>query len=328
MRIPQLRLLLTVAETGSLRASAQALNLTQPALTKALKLLEDELGAPLVVRTPHGARLAPAGEIVAARAATALRELERAREEVAAWAGSTDARVAVGLSPAASVLLAPAAVARLASRWPQVQVRLVDALYPRAFALVRSGELDFAIGPAPDDRTDRDLTLRPLLESHTVVVVRRGHPLARSRTLAALAEARWVLTGPPGGPGDPATLGFEALGLAAPRAWLSCESFATVLAMVTGLDVVCAMPQPFFERHGARLDLVRVPVADALPVSTVHAVWRTDAPLTLAAQRLLDAFVQEARAMPAAQPATRTSRARAFESARASSRSRLDSSSR
>ncbi|MFO0235269.1 MAG: LysR family transcriptional regulator, partial [Burkholderiales bacterium] len=50
MRIQQLRLLLAIAETGSLRASARALNLTQPALTKALRLLEDELGAPLVVR--------------------------------------------------------------------------------------------------------------------------------------------------------------------------------------------------------------------------------------------------------------------------------------
>ena len=75
MRIQQLRLLLAIAETGSLRASARVLNLTQPALTKALRLLEDELGAPLVVRSPHGARLAPAGELLAVRAAAALREL-------------------------------------------------------------------------------------------------------------------------------------------------------------------------------------------------------------------------------------------------------------
>ena len=63
MRIQQLRLLLAIAETGSLRASARALSLTQPALTKSLRLLEDELGVPLVVRSPHGARLAPAGEL-------------------------------------------------------------------------------------------------------------------------------------------------------------------------------------------------------------------------------------------------------------------------
>ena len=83
MRLQHLHLLLTLAQTGSLRASAQTLNVTQPALTKALKQLEDEFGTALVLRTPKGVRLAPAGELLAARAATVVREIERAREEVA-----------------------------------------------------------------------------------------------------------------------------------------------------------------------------------------------------------------------------------------------------
>jgi len=297
MRIQQLQLLLAIAETGSLRASARVLNLTQPALTKALRLLEDELGAPLVVRSPHGARLAPAGELLAVRAAAALRELDRGREEVAAWAGGTDARVTVGLSPSAATLLAPGAVGRLGARWPRVQVRLLDTLYPRSVALVRSGELDFAIGPVPADRLDVDLASRPLFSSRSVIVVRRGHPLAKARSLAALAGADWVLTGPAGGPGDPAALGFEALGLSAPKVRLACESFSTLLAMVGASDVVCVMPERFVERLAARLELVPVPVADPLPDSPILAVWRADVPLTLPARRLLDAFGQEARGL-------------------------------
>ena len=50
MRLQQLQLLLTLAQTGSMRASAASMNVTQPALTKALKQLEDEFGAALVVR--------------------------------------------------------------------------------------------------------------------------------------------------------------------------------------------------------------------------------------------------------------------------------------
>ena len=304
MRITQLRLLLAIAETGSLRSSAQVMNLTQPALTKALRLLEDELGAPLVTRTPHGAQLAPAGELVAARAATALRELDRAREEVAAWAGGADARVAVGLSPAAAVLLAPGAVARLSLRWPRVQVRLVDALFPRALALLRSGELDFAIGPLPENRLDRDLGMRPLFESRTIVVVRRGHPLERATRLRDLASAKWILTGPAGGPGDPATLGFEASGSPPPTARLTCESFSTLIALIGSLDAVCALPEPFFERHGTRLGLVRLSLVDTLPALTIHAAWRADARLTMPAQRLLDAFGEEAHGLSKAPAAT------------------------
>ena len=114
---------------------------------------------------------------------------------------------------------------------------------------------------------------------------------------AALADADWVLTGPAGGPGDPAALGFEALGLAPPHLRLACESFSTVLAMVGAGDLVCVMPQRFVDRHAARLDLVQVPVADPLPDAAILAVWRTDVPLTLPARRLLDAFVQEARTL-------------------------------
>lgn len=65
--------------------------------------------------------------------------------------------------------------------------------------------------------------------------------------------------------------------------------------MVANLDVVCAMPQAFVERHHARLDLVRIPIADPLPVSMIQAAWRADSPLTLPARRLLDAFGEEAR---------------------------------
>ncbi len=231
------------------------------------------------------------------RAAAALRELDRGREEVAAWTGGTDARVTVGLSPSAATLLAPGAVARLGARWPRVQVRLLDTLYPRSVALVRAGEVDFAIGPVPADRLDTDLASRALFSSRSVIVVRRGHPLARARSLAALADADWVLTGPAGGPGDPAALGFEALGLAPPRVRLACESFSTVLAMVGAGDVVCVMPERFVERHAARLELVQVPVADPLPDSVILAAWRTDVPLTLPARRLLDAFGQEARGL-------------------------------
>ena len=101
MRQQHLHLLLTISKTGSLRASAQLLNVSQPALTKALRQLEEEFGTELVVRTPKGVRLAPAGELIAARAATVVRELERAREEVAWHLRHAEAQVTAGVSPVA-----------------------------------------------------------------------------------------------------------------------------------------------------------------------------------------------------------------------------------
>jgi len=297
MRLQHLQLLLTIAHTGSLRASAEALNVTQPALTKALKQLEEEFGTMLVVRTPKGVRLAPAGELLATRAATVLREIDRAREEVRWHTRHAQATVTVGVSPAAALMLAPQAVSRFQARWPQVRVRLVDALYPTALARLRSGELDLALGPLPAVGLGRDLEARALIDSPEVIAARAGHPLARSRHLAELADARWVLTGPTQGPGDPAHLQLEKMGLPPPRVTLECESFSTLLAVLPQMDAVALMPRRFFESHGPRIGLVALPIADALPLTTIHVFLRTDAPLTVPTQRLLDAFAHEALAL-------------------------------
>lgn len=295
MRLQHLHLLLTLAQTGSLRASAEALNVTQPALTKSLKQLEEEFGAALVLRTPKGVRLAPAGELLAARAATVVRELERAREEVAWHTQNTQATVTIGVSPAAALVLAPPALSRFRSRWPNVRVRLVDALYPKALQQLRSGELDLALGPLPATGIGRDLQARPLLRSASVIAARRGHELAPARRLEDLQDASWILTGPRLGPGDPTHLGFEKKGLAPPRVTLECESFSTLLALLPSLDMLALVPLRFFEMHGPRIGLVTLAVREELPPSTIHLFTRTDAPLTLPTQRLLDAFVHEAQ---------------------------------
>jgi DNA-binding transcriptional LysR family regulator len=297
MRLQHLHLLLTIAHTGSLRASAEALNVTQPALTKALKQLEEEFGTALVIRSPKGVRLAPAGELLAARAATVVREIDRAREEVEWLTRHAQATVTVGVSPAAALMLAPAAVSRFQSRWPQVRVRLVDALYPTALAQLRAGGLDLALGPLPATGLGRDLEARALVDSPEVIVVRTGHPLAKSRQLADLVDANWVLTGPTKGPGDPAHLQMDKLGLPPPRITLECESFSTLLAVLPQMDAVALMPRRFFESHGPRIGLAVLPIAEPLPLTTIHLFLRTDSPLTVPTQRLLDAFVSEAQAL-------------------------------
>jgi LysR family transcriptional regulator, regulator of abg operon len=294
MRLEQLRLLLALADTGSLRMAALRLSVTQPALTKALRLLEDEFGAALVHRSPKGVRFTPAGELVLRRAAAVVREIERARDEVAFLQREAGARVAVGLSPAAAVVLMPGALARLRSRWPQVAVSLIDAVYPRALAMVRSGEIELAIGPLPGEGAGRDLQVQPLFDAQQLLVARRSHPLARARSLAELSQAQWVVAGPRGGPGDPARLGFEAQGLPVPPVVLACESFSTLVALMPSLDVVGIMPAGFYEQQGVHFDLVVLPLTDVLPRVTLHAVWRADVPLTVPARHLLDMLEQQA----------------------------------
>lgn len=296
MRLEQLQLMQALATCGSLRAAAQAMNVTQPALTKALKQLEEEFGAPLVTRTPKGVRLTQAGGLVAARAATVVREIDRAREDVAWQLRYTASHVAVSTSPAAAILVLPGALARLRSRWPQVRVQVMDAVYPRALTMLRSGEVDISVGPLPTEGAGRDLRVQPLFDAQQVLVVRAENPLAGARTLADLQHADWIVAGPATGPGDPAHLGFDVRGMPNPPVSVTCESFSTLLALIPSVDAVAIMPDAFFEGYAAPLGLVQLPIVDPLPRVTVHAAWRADAPLTAPASHFLDALEQEAAA--------------------------------
>lgn len=295
MRLQQLHLLLTIAETGSLRASAQAMNVTQPALTKALQQLESEFGAELVLRSPKGAKLTPIGELLAARADTVVREIQRAKEEVAWHTKTTGARVTLGVSPVAGILLTPGTVARFNARWPQVRIQIVGSLYPRSLVEVRSGRIDIAVGPLPKQGWGRDIFATPLMASQDVIVARQQHPLSKARSLKALAGVTWILTGPVGGPGDPVHLQFESRGLPPPKIGLTCESFSTLLALMPTLDAVAVMPKAFVERYGPRIGLTALPIEDHLSRTMIHAIHRADTPLTVPAQRLLEALAQEAR---------------------------------
>jgi DNA-binding transcriptional LysR family regulator len=294
VRLEQLQLILTLLTTGSLRGAAEKMHVTAPALTKALQQLEDELGTALVNRSAKGVRLTPAGELLAARASSALREIDRAREEVNWFVQHRNATLTIACSPAAAFHILPGALFRLRTRWPQVQIRVLEVVYPRGLTMLRAGEVDLYVGPLPPDGIGRDLSRQSLFDVQLVLIGRSGHPLAGAQTLREIQGAEWINTGSPGGPGDPMHLNFEALHLSPPTLTLSCESFTTLLAMLTNMDALALVPQSFFDMYGQRPGLVRLPIADPLPYIKVCAAWRADAPLTTPASFLLDSLELEA----------------------------------
>lgn len=294
MRLEQLQLILTLLTTGSLRSAAEKLHVTAPALTKSLQQLEDEFGAALATRTAKGVRLTHAGELLAARASRALREIERAREEVNWCVQHGKATLTIASSPAAAFHLLPGALSRLRSRWPQIKIRVLEVLYPAGLTMIRSGEVDLCVGPLPPDGIGRDLCRQGLFDVQLVLIARRGHPLSSAKSLRDIQGAEWINTGSPGGPGDPIHLKFKELGLTPPQVTLTCESFTTLLAMLASIDALALVPESFFSIYGQKLDLVCLSIADTLPCIKVWAAWRADVPLTTPATFFLDSLELEA----------------------------------
>jgi len=186
----------TVARTGSLSAAARELGWTQPAVSQQLQRLEREVGGPLLVRSSRGVTLTEAGRVLLGRADAVAGELHMAAEELASLADLRGGRVRLVAFPSAAATIAPAALKLLAADHPSVEVALVEAEPPEAWAAVRAGEADVALvfgydGPPPDDG---DLTWLPLAVEPVDLVLPPDHPAGRRRAvrLAELADDTWI----------------------------------------------------------------------------------------------------------------------------------------
>src|SRR3546814_13227777 len=107
MKQHQLKALLAVAEAGTIRGAARQLNLSQAALTKSLKELEEQVGAELLIRSYRGVQLTAAGKILQERARVAHRQLDIARSEIHALTGRGQIRLAVGVTPMVGLSVLP-----------------------------------------------------------------------------------------------------------------------------------------------------------------------------------------------------------------------------
>ncbi|MFF2522000.1 LysR family transcriptional regulator [Streptomyces liangshanensis] len=193
-----LRVLRTVAATGSYSAAARALGCTQPAVSQQMKALEASAGTPLIVRSGREMRLTQAGDVLVRHATGILAGLTAAEEEIAAIVGLRAGRVRLTSFPSGSSTLVPTALAALRAAHPGTRVSLVEAEPPRSAALLRDGECEVALafrygGSAAEAEWD-GLVVRPLLVDRLVGLVPEGHPLAdaASAGLGDLAGEPWI----------------------------------------------------------------------------------------------------------------------------------------
>ncbi|PJE94736.1 LysR family transcriptional regulator [Streptomyces carminius] len=211
-----LRVLRTVARTGSFSAAARELGCTQPAVSQQMRALERTVGTLLLVRTGRETRLTEAGEALVRHAAGILASLTAAEEEVAAIAGLRAGRVRLVSFPSASATLVPGAFAALRAEHPGVRMSLVEAQPPSSVEMLREGECEIALayrypdpaagagsgapeaGQEPGQEGEEwgkdGLVARPLLTDRLVGLVPRDHRLADAERveLAELAGESWI----------------------------------------------------------------------------------------------------------------------------------------
>lgn len=288
MKFNQLRDVVAIAERGSLRAAARHLEIAQPALTRSVHELERELGVPLFERRARGMILTPMGEAFVRRANAVMTELRRARDEVEQLHGGTHGRVVAGLSLAAHVELLPPALKPFRARYPHVQLHLIEGWYPTLEAGLKDGSIDFYIGPKHEHPPAPELIQEHLFDNTRIVIGRRGHPLARARSLSQLVDAEWATTSVTFKAEEELRELFERNGLPPPRLALRSQSAVTLIVAMSNTDLLTMVPIQWTKFTAVNQALVSIPLREIFPAPAIVLVRRAGLPLTPAAEFLLD----------------------------------------
>jgi DNA-binding transcriptional LysR family regulator len=294
MRLSQIRDFIAVVEAGSLRAAAGKVGVSQPAVSKSIRQLEQELQVQLLQRNTRGAAVTRAGRAFLSRARVIQAELRKAEDDLHALRGGGEGSVAFGIAPAACMLVVPDALLQLRRSLPGAEVRIVEGASSALVMLVRDETLDFFVGQSPKAQLDGALQFRPLFRPQLAVVGRRGHPLRAARSLRELAGASWLMFYPRG-TGAMLEKMFDAAGLPLPNPVIHCESYATALSLVSKTDVIALLsPQMVTEPWGQRY-LQVIDIQEKIPAPLLGLYTRADAPLTPAAAAMAQAITAVAR---------------------------------
>jgi len=197
-QVRRLRVLTEVADRGSFSAAADALGLTQSAVSQHISALERTVGQTVVDRASRPAQLTEAGVILLRHARAVVARLDTAEQELAAVAGRRLGRLRIGAFPTALATFLPAVLSRFQQRYPTVRLTVVDEHMPRLHTRLHDGELDLAITydhEALPDLAPPDLERVHLFDDPYRAVLPRGHHLAKSGDslgLAELSEETWV----------------------------------------------------------------------------------------------------------------------------------------
>ena len=286
----QLHAFSVVVSTGSLGRAADTLNVTQPALSRTIRRLESQVGAPLFERHSKGMRLTDIGTALLPHAVLLRQGAENAIEEVNALRGLARGTIRVGAVGSIASVVLPMAIDRVLEKWPQLQVAIVEGVWDRLANALTTFEIDLALGVALPDTAEIVAIADCRWEDCSHVVAATNHPLRRKRRLqlADVMDERWAL--PPRGTGPYEQMAgmFAANGLGIPNIVVETRSITALKSLVSNSGFLSWMSEPMYDTERKARVIAALPIPGASALRALTAFRRRAGILPGPAVKLLD----------------------------------------
>lgn len=267
MTLVQLKHLIMLAETGSFSRSAEALFLTQPALSRSIRALEDELGQPLFDRIGRHSALTPFGRAMAVRARQVLADADALRDHGRRLAGGEAAELRIGLGSGPGAMLMTPLLGRAAERHPGWRIEVSRATTALLVQALQARALDALVVDVRSLVPSAELCVDTLCEMRGAFLVRPGHPLLalaeRDAGVAFEDVRRFSIASTPLSD-EVARILMQRYGPEAHPArcvTLRCEEIPSLVEVTTRSDAV------LIAIRAAGPDLVELPMRPALEAS-------------------------------------------------------------
>ncbi|WP_066256169.1 LysR family transcriptional regulator [Neobacillus drentensis] len=187
MELRQLQLFLEVAKHKSITKAAESMHLSQPALSKSIKALEDELGMTLIIRTNKTSDLTDAGRIVleySQKMAAVLNEMKTTLNDIT---NLSMGQIDIGLPPFIGSLFFPRVMAKFHHTFPNIELNITEYGGARVVKSVEEGEFELGVAVLPIDEQQFDVY--PIVEEEMKLLVYKDHPLA-TRNVVDIKELK------------------------------------------------------------------------------------------------------------------------------------------
>jgi LysR family transcriptional regulator of gallate degradation len=274
----RVRAFVALAEQHHMPSVAESLGITQPAVSIAVRQMEDSIGVALFERTARGMIPTSAGAALALRLKRALAEIRHAVSDIAALRGITQGTVTVGALPLGRTRLLPESIASVVAQYPGLRIATMEGTFEALAAGLRAGDLDFILGALRPTTFASDLHGEPLAEDQLAIVLRRGHPWAMRKRLRhdELTRARWIL---PRAHTPNRTLFERALerrGVPPPDVVVETSDLAVLRGVLLNSDLLTAISprQLYYELAAALLTRLPMPLPDTRRI--IGVTRRTD----------------------------------------------------
>ncbi len=244
----QLRAFLAIVRCGSLGLAAESLHITQPALSRIVRRLEEQLDVQLFERRTTGMELTAFGQALLPHATVLSEEAAVALEQINSLRGLGHGTLRVGAIGSVAVTVLPAVLEQMLTQWPKLHVQITEAVEDLLEVALTHNTVDVAIcGAIPESEEIMQVAEAKFTDRYAVISA-TNHPLQKRRglTLRDVLNVPWVMPSADAEPRRQFNALMASLGAVPPRVVVESRSPSVIKAMIAQTSYLGWLPEPLF----------------------------------------------------------------------------------